>query len=111
MPAMPFDSQPSRRHVLQVLAGGALLAGGVAPTAAAEQRIGSLIVEAQKLPAISQRVDFIAAALKGTRYRGYTLIGSPRRAMYAGAAYRPRLASRIRTPESSWMQSMLPAAT
>ena len=80
MPAMPCDSQPSRRYVLQILAGGACLAGGVAPAAAGEQRIGPLIVEAQKLPAISQRVDFIATALKGTRYRGYTLIGGPRRA-------------------------------
>jgi hypothetical protein len=79
MPVMPFDSQPSRRHVLQILAGGAVLAGGIAPAAAREQRIAPLILEAQKWPSISQRVDFIAAALKGTRYRGTTLIGGPRR--------------------------------
>ncbi|HEY4141046.1 MAG TPA: N-acetylmuramoyl-L-alanine amidase-like domain-containing protein [Pseudolabrys sp.] len=81
---MPFDSQPSRRGVLQILAGGVAVAGCIAPAAAAvaepEPRIGWLILDAQKLPAISQRVDFIAAALKGTRYRGSTLIGSPRRA-------------------------------
>jgi hypothetical protein len=78
---MPFDSEPSRRGVLKIIAGGALLFGGIAPAAAArEPRIGWLIFDAQKLPTISQRVDFIAAALKGTRYRGYTLIGGPRRA-------------------------------
>jgi hypothetical protein len=76
---MPSDSTISRRSLLQILAGGAVLASGVAPAAASEPRIGPLIVEAQKLPTISQRVDFIAAALRGTRYRGYTLIGGPRR--------------------------------
>jgi hypothetical protein len=79
---MPFDSQPNRRGVLQILVGGALLAGGVTPAVAAaapEPRIGWLILDAQKLPTISQRVDFIAASLKGTRYRSYTLIGSARR--------------------------------
>lgn len=79
---MPFDSVPSRRGVLQILAGGAFLAGGVTPAgavAAPEPRLGWLIFDAQRLPTISQRVDFIAAALKGTRYRGYTLIGGPRR--------------------------------
>jgi hypothetical protein len=79
MPGMDFDSQTSRRHILKMLAGSALLAGGIAPAAAREPRIGPLIVEAQKLPSISQRVDFIAAALKGTRYRGTTLIGSLRK--------------------------------
>jgi hypothetical protein len=80
---MPFDSQPSRRGVLQILAGSVAMAGCIAPAAAVsapEPRIGWLILDSQKLPAVSQRVDFIAAALKGTRYRGYTLIGSPRRA-------------------------------
>jgi hypothetical protein len=37
-----------------------------------------LIAEAQRFPAISQRIDFISGALRGTRYRGYTLIGGPR---------------------------------
>ena len=31
------------------------------------------------LPTIAQRIDFISRALRGTRYRGYTLIGGPRR--------------------------------
>ncbi len=80
MPPMPFDSTPTRRGALHILAGGALLASGVAPAMADDEpRIGWLILDAQKLPAMSQRVDFIAASLKGTRYRGYTLIGSARR--------------------------------
>ena len=28
---------------------------------------------------ISQRIDFISGALRGTRYQGYTLIGGPQR--------------------------------
>lgn len=76
----PFNSHATRRGVLHMIAGGALLTVAAPAVAAEEPRIGWLILDAQKLPAISQRVDFIAAALKGTRYRGYTLIGSPRRA-------------------------------
>ena len=34
---------------------------------------------AKDLPTIAQRIDFISAALRGTRYRGYTLIGGPHR--------------------------------
>src|SRR4051812_24270997 len=82
-----IDARPTRRGVLQVLAGGAAMIGGVAagiaPASSAvvsEPRIGWLIFDAQKLPAMSQRVDFIAASLKGTRYRSSTLIGSSRRA-------------------------------
>jgi hypothetical protein len=69
----------SRRDVLRILAGGAVLAAGVAPSAAGEARIERLIAEARKLETISQRIDFISAALRGTRYRAYTLIGGPRR--------------------------------
>lgn len=39
-----------------------------------------LIDKAQALPGIGQRIDFISRALVGTPYRGYTLIGGPRRA-------------------------------
>jgi hypothetical protein len=80
MSGMSFDSGPSRRHVLQVLAGAGAYAAGVAPSAAGEERISRLIVEAKTLPSVARRVDFIAAALRGTRYRGYTLIGGPWRA-------------------------------
>ena len=69
----------SRRNVLQVLAGGAAFAAGISPGAAGEARIGRLIDAAKNLPTIAQRIDFISAALRGTRYRGYTLIGGPHR--------------------------------
>ena len=69
----------SRRDVLRILAGGAVLAAGVTPSAAGEARIERLIAEARKFETISQRIDFISAALRGTRYRAYTLIGGPRR--------------------------------
>ncbi len=78
MTAMLFDSRLSRRHILQILAGGAALAAGVSPGLAGEARIGILIGEARALPTIAQRIDFISAALRGARYRGYTLIGGPR---------------------------------
>jgi N-acetylmuramoyl-L-alanine amidase-like protein len=74
------DSMPSRRRVLQWFAGAAAFATGVVPGEAVEQRVGRLIAEARGLPDVAQRVDFIAAALRGTRYRGYTLMGGPRRA-------------------------------
>lgn len=38
-----------------------------------------LIEKAQALPSLSQRIDFISRALLGTPYRGYTLIGGPRK--------------------------------
>ncbi len=80
MSAMSFDSGLNRRHILQLLAGAGAYMAGIAPSAAGEQRIGVLIEQAKTLPSVAQRVDFIAAALRGTRYRGYTLIGGPRRA-------------------------------
>ncbi len=57
----------------------AALAVGAVPTAAGEARVARLIAATQAFPAISQRIDFISAALRGTRYMGYTLIGGPRR--------------------------------
>jgi len=74
-----FDSCLSRRHILQLFAGVGAFAAGISPSAAAEERISRLIVESKAQSGIAQRVDFIAAALRGTRYRGYTLIGGPRR--------------------------------
>jgi len=67
-----------RRNVLQWLAAGAAFAVA-GPSCAGEARIARLIAETQKLPTVSQRIDVISAALRGTRYQGYTLIGGPRR--------------------------------
>jgi hypothetical protein len=75
---MARETRLSRRNVLQIMAGSAALATGLAPVWADEGRIARLIVEAKALPAIGQRVDFIAHALLGSRYRGFTLIGGPR---------------------------------
>ena len=68
----------SRRDVLRILAGGAALAIA-GPALAGESRIARLIAQARGLGTISQRIDFISAALRGTRYLGYTLIGGPHR--------------------------------
>jgi len=76
---MPLDSTANRRYFLRMLAGGAVLAAGIRPSDAGEARIARLITEARKFATISQRIDFISAALRGTRYRGYTLIGGPHR--------------------------------
>lgn len=69
----------NRRRILQMLAGGAYLASTGERAFAAESRIDKLLVEAKAHGGISQRVDFISGALRGTRYRGYTLIGGPHR--------------------------------
>ncbi|MEP7030305.1 MAG: N-acetylmuramoyl-L-alanine amidase-like domain-containing protein, partial [Pseudolabrys sp.] len=68
----------SRRHILQFMAGGAALAAGVRPGFAGETRIAKLIDQAKALPSVAQRVDYISGALRGSRYRGYTLIGGPK---------------------------------
>jgi hypothetical protein len=75
---MALDSGLNRRQILQFLAGGAAWAAGSRPSFAGEARIGSLIDEAKTLPTIAQRIDFIAGALRGATYRGYTLIGGLR---------------------------------
>lgn len=82
---MPIESTVNRRNVLQLLAGGAILAAGGGPARATvlrpkEARIARLIGEAKALPTIARRVEFISRALIGTPYRGYTLIGGPRQA-------------------------------
>jgi hypothetical protein len=74
---MPFDSGVNRRDILRILAGSVALVA--TPGEASEARIERLIAEAQRFATISQRIDFISGALRGTRYRGYTLIGGPQR--------------------------------
>ncbi len=76
---MRSDSALNRRHILGILAGGGLLASGMRPGEAAEARIAHLIEQAHAKGSISQRIDFISAALRGTRYLGFTLVGGPRR--------------------------------
>jgi N-acetylmuramoyl-L-alanine amidase-like len=76
---MTRNSNAGRRDVLRLLAGGAALAAGARPASAGETRIERLIGAARAYPTISQRIDYISAALRGTRYLGYTLIGSPTR--------------------------------
>jgi hypothetical protein len=76
---MPFNLATSRRTILRVLGASVALAAGVRPASAAEMRIGRLIDEARGKGSISQKIDFISGALRGTRYQGYTLIGGPRR--------------------------------
>jgi hypothetical protein len=76
---MPFDLILNRRSTLHLLAGGAAFGAGVTPGSTAEARIDRLIEEARSKGPISQRLDFISASLRGTRYQGYTLIGGPRR--------------------------------
>ena len=72
-------TRASRRSVLRWLASGAALAVGAVPTVAGEARVARLIAATQAFPAISERIDFISAALRGTRYMSDTLIGGPRR--------------------------------
>jgi N-acetylmuramoyl-L-alanine amidase-like len=67
----------SRRDLLRLLAGGAALALDARSARAGEARIDKLIVQAQIYPTVSQRIGYISAALRGSRYRGYTLIGGP----------------------------------
>jgi len=76
------DRATSRRDILRLLAGGAALAAGARASRAGEvreARIGRLIAEARDLPGIGRRIDFISAALRGTRYQAFTLIGGPQR--------------------------------
>ena len=72
------DSITSRRDLLRLLAGGAALVAGARESLATEAHIEKLIEESRSRGTISQRIDFISAALRGTRYLGYTLIGGPR---------------------------------
>lgn len=71
-----LDLNASRRDLLRLI-GGALLAAGARPARAGEARIEKLIAAAHDLPRISQRIASISAALRGTRYLAYSLIGGP----------------------------------
>ena len=74
----------TRRGVIRLFAGAALLAAGgnraFAAKAAAGKTalIGRLIKEARALPHVSQRIDLISHALLGVRYQANTLIGGPK---------------------------------
>lgn len=74
---MGCDSNASRRDILRILAGGALLAAGARPAFAGLTRIDRLIVESKALPTISQRIGFISNALLGSPYLKRSLIGGP----------------------------------
>jgi hypothetical protein len=74
-----FDNSPNRRDILRLIAGGATLTAGITRASATEARIGRLIDEAHNKGSISQRLDYISSALRGTRYQGYTLVGGPKR--------------------------------
>lgn len=68
----------SRRTFLHGLAGAAAWAVA-APGFAGETRVARLIAETRALPTVSQRIEAISAALRGTRYQRNTLIGGPHR--------------------------------
>jgi hypothetical protein len=68
----------TRRTVLRMIAGLPLLAGSHA-FGREKPLLGRLIAEAQAMPRISQRIDFISRSLRGVRYQANTLIGGPRR--------------------------------
>jgi hypothetical protein len=73
------DPKASRRDALRLLAGGLCFAAAPHRAAAAEARIDRLIGEARKQGKLTQRIATISRALIGTRYRGDTLIGGPRK--------------------------------
>ena len=74
-----MDTGIGRRHVLQILAGGASIAAGIRPAQSKGKRIVRLIERASRLPSVSRRIDLISQALIGSHYRGYTLVGGPDR--------------------------------
>ncbi|WP_229266491.1 N-acetylmuramoyl-L-alanine amidase-like domain-containing protein [Leptospira sp. severe_002] len=65
----------ARRHLLKLLAAAPLSAAS-GEAWSAIPRVTRLMEDAKPLPKISERIDFIARGLMGTRYQGYTLIGS-----------------------------------
>jgi hypothetical protein len=71
---------PSRRGVLLSLVAGAAVIAGLRPAAADKtQHIEALIRAARDLDRVSQRIAYISAQLRGTRYLAYSLIGGPKR--------------------------------
>ena len=73
------DVTLNRRSILCLLGAAALAGAPTAGAAGSETRISQLIEEARSKGTISQRIDFISGALRGTPYLGYTLIGGPTR--------------------------------
>jgi hypothetical protein len=79
------DSITSRRDLLRLLAGGVALAAAARPARAGQgnqAHIEKLIAEARAQGShggLAQRIEFISAALRGTRYVGDTLIGGPKK--------------------------------
>jgi hypothetical protein len=70
----------SRRSVLLSLAGGATFAAGLRPANADKTKhIEALIGVARVYERISQRIAYISAELRGTRYLSSSLIGGPKR--------------------------------
>lgn len=71
-----------RRDVLRLFAGSAaLLASGPAWAKVARARppkLPGLIETSRAFPGVSERIAAISQGLLGTRYRGHTLIGSPK---------------------------------
>jgi len=71
---------PSRRSVVQSLAGGAAFVAGLSSAAATRtEHIEALINAARDLERVSQRIVYISAELRGVRYLAYSLIGGPKR--------------------------------
>lgn len=68
----------TRRHALRLLATVPLFATGGPALARKNGLIGRLIGEAQTLPRVSQRIDYISGKLIGIRYQAHTLIGGPK---------------------------------
>jgi hypothetical protein len=70
----------NRRSVLRLIAGGAALIVNLRSAAGAKARhIETLIDAARGFERISQRITYISAQLRGTRYLAYSLIGGPKR--------------------------------
>jgi hypothetical protein len=69
----------SRRGALQSLAGAALIVTLRPAVADQPQHVGALIEAARGYERMSQRIAFISAKFRGTRYLAYSLIGGPRR--------------------------------
>lgn len=68
---------PTRRTFLRLLAGGSVFAIA-SRSEAREPVLERLIRQARDQGDVSQRIDFIARSLLGTRYQAHTLIGGPR---------------------------------
>jgi Protein of unknown function (DUF1460) len=74
----PMQPLSHRRHVLAGLGATALMAGPASRAFAARLSIiERLIADSRKLSSVAERLDFVSAGLRGSRYRANTLIGGP----------------------------------